>query len=71
MGNFCPPVIICITVLVGNVGKCSGEHIQAALSVISHCKPREVVIQLPWPNNTDIQQVRTVISNHAALCPNP
>jgi hypothetical protein len=37
--------------------QCSKEHIQSALAVISQCKPREVVIQLPWPNNTDIQEV--------------
>jgi hypothetical protein len=44
-----------------NAEQCSKEHIQSALAVISQCKPREVVIQLPWPNNTDIQEVNNFI----------
>jgi hypothetical protein len=44
-----------------NAEQCSKEHIQSALAVISPCKPREVVIQLPWPNNTDIQEVHNFI----------
>ena len=38
-------------------GECTSDHVQQAVATISECKPREVVIQLPWPNNTDIQQV--------------
>jgi len=37
--------------------KCSRAHIEQALGGISSCTPREVVVQLPWPNNTDIQQM--------------
>jgi len=37
--------------------ECTRDHIKEAISGISACKPREVVIQLPWPNNTDIQQM--------------
>ena len=45
-----------------HTAQCSSEHVHSALAVISQCKPREVVIQLPWPNNTDIQQVKVVIT---------
>ena len=41
------------------IGQCSNHHISAALENIQVCKPRPVIIQLPWPNNTQVHQVRS------------
>jgi hypothetical protein len=36
---------------------CSNDHIAASLENIEGCKPRPVIIQIPWPNNTNVQQM--------------
>jgi len=36
---------------------CDANHIKGALQAKVHCKPRMQVVQLPWPNNTDLQQM--------------
>ena len=36
---------------------CSSDHISASLETTQDCKPRPVILQLPWPNNTNVQQV--------------
>lgn len=40
------------------VGSCSDLHISAAVENIQVCKPRPVIVVLPWPNNTNVQQVK-------------
>lgn len=37
--------------------ECTSEHIKEALSSHSSCKPRPVVMVLPWPNNTSVHQM--------------
>ena len=37
--------------------KCSQKHIKDSLRSNIGCKPVTVVLELPWPNNTAIQQV--------------
>ena len=36
---------------------CSSKHIADAVSEVSECKPRPVVVELPWPNNTNIHRM--------------
>ena len=36
---------------------CSSQHISDALRSDVTCAPVPVVISLPWPNNTDVQQM--------------
>jgi len=36
---------------------CSQQHIKDSLKSNIGCKPMTVVLELPWPNNTDIQQM--------------
>ena len=42
--------------------KCSQNHIKNSLQSNIGCKPVPVVLELPWPNNTEIQQVRFQIT---------
>ena len=37
---------------------CSQKHIKNSLKSNIGCKPMTVVLELPWPNDTDIQQVK-------------
>ena len=41
---------------------CSSEHVTDAIIGIEDCKPRPVIVTLPWPNNTNVQQVRDSFS---------
>ena len=43
---------------------CSKEHIAASLENRQECKPRPVVVKLPFPNNTDVQQMTP---NHVSI----
>ena len=36
---------------------CDQKHIKDSLKANVGCKPSRVVLELPWPNSTDIQQV--------------
>jgi len=36
---------------------CSREHITQSLRGLAPCQPRDKVIPVPWPNNTDIHQL--------------
>ena len=36
---------------------CSSKHIAEAVSEVSECKPRPVIVELPWPNNTNIHRM--------------
>merc|ERR1712044_112201 len=36
---------------------CRSNHIKQALQKNIMCKPSPVIVKLPWPNNTDIQQM--------------
>ena len=38
-------------------GECTDLHISAAVENIQVCKPRPVIVMIPWPNNTNVQQV--------------
>ena len=40
-----------------NLSQCSDFHVQQAVENIEICKPRPTLVQLPWPDNTDIHQV--------------
>ena len=33
-------------------------HVSEAVRYDKICSPRPVIVQLPWPNNTNVQQVR-------------
>ena len=37
--------------------QCTDQHISAAVDNIEECKPRPVIVKIPWPNNTNVQQV--------------
>ena len=36
---------------------CSQQHVRASLRGLAACVPRDKVIAVPWPNNTDIHRV--------------
>merc|ERR1711892_1494557 len=36
---------------------CTSEHVKETLKSDKMCSPRPVIVQLPWPNNTDVQQM--------------
>eukprot|EP00092_Neocalanus_flemingeri_P008841 GFUD01009515.1.p1 GENE.GFUD01009515.1~~GFUD01009515.1.p1 ORF type:complete len:364 (+),score=64.00 GFUD01009515.1:123-1214(+) len=36
---------------------CDDRHIRKSLKQNMECKPRPVIMRLPWPNNTDVQQM--------------
>ena len=38
--------------------RCTGAHISSALSAGEGCAPRATLLRLPWPNSTQIDQVR-------------
>ena len=46
-----------VFVMTNKLGQCSDLHVQQAVENIEICKPRPTIVQLPWPNNTDVQQV--------------
>ena len=37
--------------------QCTDQHISAAVDNIEECKPRPVIVKIPWPNNTNVHQV--------------
>ena len=37
---------------------CTSAHVREAVRYDKMCSPRPVIVQLPWPNNTNVQQVR-------------
>ena len=39
---------------------CTDEHELDAVRKKVHCTPRPRVVQLPWPNDTSVHQVRLV-----------
>ena len=43
---------------LGGGGTCSDLHISAAVENIQVCKPRPVIVLIPWPNNTNVHQVK-------------
>ena len=46
--------------LTDKLGQCSDLHVQQAVENIEICKPRPTVVQLPWPNKTEVHQVCTM-----------
>ena len=46
------------------VGECTDPHISAAVENIQVCKPRPVIVALPLPNNTNVQQVKVAAVKH-------
>ena len=49
-----------LTLTTSNFGffqTCRSTHIKQALKKNILCKPSPVIMKLPWPNNTNIQQV--------------
>ena len=50
-------------------GVCTSDHVKDSIKSDQICSPRPVIIQLPWPNNTDIQQVNIImnISSHTII----
>ena len=45
-------------------GDCTAPHISAAVENIQVCKPRPVIVRIPWPNNTNVQQVKVGAVKH-------
>ena len=39
--------------------RCSGQHIAEALRLGEGCAPRSTLMALPWPNGTQVDQVRS------------
>ena len=39
---------------------CTSAHVREAVRYDKMCSPRPVIVQLPWPNNTNVQQVKTI-----------
>ena len=37
---------------------CTSAHVREAVRYDKMCSPRPVIVQLPQPNNTNVQQVR-------------
>ena len=33
---------------------CDGGHVSKSLRQNTECRPRHVIMRLPWPNNTDV-----------------
>ena len=48
----------------GGAAECTDLHISAAVENIQVCKPRPVIVTLPWPNNTNVQQVKVGAVKH-------
>lgn len=43
--------------IFSQVQACDGGHVRQSLRQSTECKPRPVILRLPWPNNTDVQQM--------------
>ena len=40
---------------------CTSAHVREAVRYDKMCSPRPVIVQLPQPNNTNVQQVKTIV----------
>ena len=54
---FCESDYSLSTSTFGFFQTCRSSHIKQALQKNIMCKPSPVIVALPWPNNTDVQQV--------------
>lgn len=55
--GFCESEFSLATSNFGFFQACRSNHIKQALQKNMMCKPSPVIVKLPWPNNTDIQQM--------------
>ena len=46
-----------VTTTFSQLQACDGQHVRKSLKQNTECKPRPMIVRLPWPNNTDVQQM--------------
>ena len=58
--QYCEDVNYLESTMFSQMQACEGSHVRKSLRQNTECKPRPVIMRLPWPNNTDVQQVLTI-----------
>ena len=46
-----------VPTILSQLQACDGGHVSKSLRQNTECRPRPVIMRLPWPNNTDVQQM--------------